>query len=144
MVGCPSTLEVLLATRHFLFRPLFSLVGTVWLLLAGMQQVRNVGDLARFGALAFQLVVPLELVVVMFPLGSDHCRRRCPGKRPANAGAAAPDATAKQRNRARQIGIQLACDRQHGALLFAAAIGLSAAGRGFDRTSSAGHAHHFA
>lgn len=45
---------------------LFSLVGTVWLLMAGMQQVRNIGDLARFGALAFQLVVPLELLVVMF------------------------------------------------------------------------------
>src|SRR4051812_28425035 len=45
---------------------LFSLVGTVWLLLAGMQQVRNIGDLARFGALAFQLVVPLELLIVMF------------------------------------------------------------------------------
>ncbi len=45
---------------------LFSLVGTVWLLLAGMQQVRNIGDLARFGSLAFQLVVPLELLVVMF------------------------------------------------------------------------------
>ncbi len=28
--------------------------------------VRNVGDLARFGELAFQLVVPLELVIVMF------------------------------------------------------------------------------
>lgn len=45
---------------------LFSLVATVWLLLAGMQQVRNIGDLARFGALAFQLVVPLELLIVMF------------------------------------------------------------------------------
>jgi ABC-type Na+ efflux pump permease subunit len=45
---------------------LFSLVGTVWLLLAGMQQVRNIGDLSRFGILSFQLVVPLEVVVVMF------------------------------------------------------------------------------
>lgn len=45
---------------------LFSLVGTVWLLMAGMQQVRNISDLARFGALAFQLVVPLELLIVMF------------------------------------------------------------------------------
>ena len=48
---------------------LFSLVGTVWLLLAGMQEVRNIGDLARFGALAFQLVVPLELLIVMFLAG---------------------------------------------------------------------------
>jgi ABC-type Na+ efflux pump permease subunit len=45
---------------------LFSLVCTAWALLAGIQQVRNTGDLARFGVLVFQLVVPLEWVVTMF------------------------------------------------------------------------------
>lgn len=45
---------------------LFSLVCTAWALMAGIQQVRNIGDLSRFGSLVFQIVVPLELVVVMF------------------------------------------------------------------------------
>ncbi len=74
MIGPILGREWLVAPRRWKFylqrvvfvSALFSLVGTVWLLLAGMQQVRNVGDLARFGALAFQLVVPLELVIVMF------------------------------------------------------------------------------
>ncbi len=74
MIGPILGREWLVAPRRWKFylqrvvfvSALFSLVGTVWLLLAGMQQVRNIGDLARFGSLAFQLVVPLELVVVMF------------------------------------------------------------------------------
>lgn len=45
---------------------LFSLVCTAWALLAGIQQVRNVGDLSRFGVLVFQIIVPLELIVTMF------------------------------------------------------------------------------
>lgn len=74
MIGPISGREWLVSPRRWKFylqrvvfvAALFSLVGTVWLLLAGMQQVRNIGDLARFGALAFQLVVPLELLIVMF------------------------------------------------------------------------------
>ncbi len=74
MIGPILGREWLVAPRRWKFYlqrvvfvcALFSLVGTVWLLLAGMQQVRNIGDLARFGSMAFQLVVPLELVVVMF------------------------------------------------------------------------------
>lgn len=45
---------------------LFSLMCTVWALLAGIQQVRNIGDLSRFGVLVFQIILPLELVVTMF------------------------------------------------------------------------------
>ncbi|MEZ6135885.1 MAG: ABC transporter permease subunit [Pirellulaceae bacterium] len=45
---------------------LFSLVCTAWTLMAGIQQVRNMGDLSRFGVLVFQIVVPLELIVTMF------------------------------------------------------------------------------
>jgi ABC-type transport system involved in multi-copper enzyme maturation permease subunit len=45
---------------------LFSLICTTWALLAGIQQVRNVGDLSRFGTLVFQIVAPLELIVIMF------------------------------------------------------------------------------
>jgi ABC-type Na+ efflux pump permease subunit len=58
-------------TRHYVQRisfvvALFSLVCTVWLLLAGLQQVRNLGDLAQFGMMAFQIVAPFQLVVLMF------------------------------------------------------------------------------
>lgn len=45
---------------------LFSLVCTAWALMAGIQHVRNLGDLARFGGLVFQIVVPLELIVSLF------------------------------------------------------------------------------
>lgn len=45
---------------------LFSLVCTAWALMAGIQHVRNLGDLARFGGLVFQIVVPLELIVAIF------------------------------------------------------------------------------
>ena len=45
---------------------LFSLVCTAWALVAGIQQVRNLGDFSRFGVLVFQIVVPLELIVTMF------------------------------------------------------------------------------
>ncbi len=45
---------------------LFSLVCTAWALVAGIQQVRNLGDLSRFGSMVFQIVMPLELIVTMF------------------------------------------------------------------------------
>lgn len=58
-------------TRHYVQRvsfvvAVFSLICTVWLLLAGLQQVRNLGDLAQFGMMAFQIVAPFQLVVLMF------------------------------------------------------------------------------
>jgi len=34
--------------------------------MAGVQSVRNLGDLSRFGSLVFQIVVPIELAVTMF------------------------------------------------------------------------------
>lgn len=45
---------------------LFSLVCTTWALIAGVQSVRNLGDLSRFGSLVFQIVVPIELAITMF------------------------------------------------------------------------------
>lgn len=38
---------------------------TAWLLLTGTQLVRNVGDLARFGAQLFQVLAPLQLVLAI-------------------------------------------------------------------------------
>ncbi len=39
---------------------------TAWLLLAGTQVVRNVGDMARFGAMLFQILAPLQLALAVF------------------------------------------------------------------------------
>ncbi len=57
--------------KHFVARlifvaMLFSIVCTTWLLLAGIQLVRNVGDYARFGTLVFQFLAPLQLCIVAF------------------------------------------------------------------------------
>ena len=58
-------------SRHYVGRgvfaaALFSILCTTWLLLAGIQPVRNVGDLARFGTLVFQFLAPLQLLVLGF------------------------------------------------------------------------------
>jgi hypothetical protein len=45
---------------------LLVLMATAWQVLAGTQEVRNVGDLARFGATVFQILAPLQLAVMMF------------------------------------------------------------------------------
>jgi ABC-type transport system involved in multi-copper enzyme maturation permease subunit len=45
---------------------LLVLLSTAWQVLTGTQLIRNAGDLARFGALVFQILVPLELVVCVF------------------------------------------------------------------------------
>jgi ABC-type transport system involved in multi-copper enzyme maturation permease subunit len=39
---------------------------TAWAVLTGTQLVRNVGDLARFGAILFQVLAPLQLALVVF------------------------------------------------------------------------------
>ncbi len=57
--------------RHYLVRTiyglgLFLLICTAWMLLAGTQSVLNIGDMARFGAILFQILAPLQLAVLMF------------------------------------------------------------------------------
>lgn len=42
------------------------LMGTAWLVLTGTQLVRDTGDLARFGAILFQILAPLQLALVVF------------------------------------------------------------------------------
>ena len=39
---------------------------TAWLLLAGTQVVRNTSDMARFGAMLFQILAPLQLALAIF------------------------------------------------------------------------------
>ena len=45
---------------------LLILVCTAWLILAGTQLIRNVGDMARFGAMLFQILAPLQLALAIF------------------------------------------------------------------------------
>ena len=45
---------------------LLVLITTAWQVLAGTQEVRNLGDLARFGATVFAILAPLQLAVTMF------------------------------------------------------------------------------
>lgn len=45
---------------------LLVLMCTAWLLLAGTQVVRNVSDMARFGAMLFQILAPLQLAIAVF------------------------------------------------------------------------------
>lgn len=42
------------------------LMATAWLLMTGTQVIRNIGDLARFGAALFQLLAPLQLALLSF------------------------------------------------------------------------------
>jgi ABC-type transport system involved in multi-copper enzyme maturation permease subunit len=45
---------------------LLVLMCTAWLVLAGTQIIRNVGDMARFGSILFQILAPLQLAVMVF------------------------------------------------------------------------------
>ena len=45
---------------------LLALIFTAWLILEGTQEIRNVGDMARFGAILFQILAPLQLTLIVF------------------------------------------------------------------------------
>ncbi|NLF68933.1 MAG: ABC transporter permease subunit [Candidatus Anammoximicrobium sp.] len=45
---------------------LLILMCTAWLVVAGTQMIHNVGDMARFGAVLFRILAPLQLAVVAF------------------------------------------------------------------------------
>jgi ABC-type transport system involved in multi-copper enzyme maturation permease subunit len=57
--------------RFFVYRSvyvaaLFILMCTAWLIVAGVQVIRNVGDLARFGSAFFQVAALFQLALVVF------------------------------------------------------------------------------
>ncbi len=57
--------------RHYILRSVYVLallvlICTAWFVLAGTQIVRNIGDMARFGATLFQILALLQLLVVVF------------------------------------------------------------------------------
>ena len=74
LVGPVFTREAVTAPRrprHFVARATYVsifllLMCTAWLVLAGTQLVRSVGDLARFGVIVFQILAPLQLALVLF------------------------------------------------------------------------------
>src|SRR5215475_2121594 len=74
LIGPVFTRELVTAPRRIRFYAasavyvagLLVLACTAWLLLLGTQQVRNVGDMARFGMALFQFLAPLQLVLVIF------------------------------------------------------------------------------
>lgn len=53
------------AARTLFAGALFALTLTAWQLLVGSQRIENIGDLAWFGASAFQILAPLQLAVAM-------------------------------------------------------------------------------
>ena len=57
--------------RHYLIRAVYVaalliLMCTAWLVLAGTQIIRNVGDMSRFGAGLFEILAPLQLALMIF------------------------------------------------------------------------------
>ncbi len=57
--------------RLYLYRSVYAaalliLMSTAWLVLAGAQIIRNVGDMARFGTIMFQILAPLQLALMTF------------------------------------------------------------------------------
>ena len=57
--------------RHYVFRglyvlTLFIVVWTADLVLSGTQTIRNIGDMARFGAIVFEILSPLQVTLLTF------------------------------------------------------------------------------
>jgi ABC-type transport system involved in multi-copper enzyme maturation permease subunit len=53
------------AARTLFVAALFALTLTAWQLLVGSQRIESIGDLAWFGAAAFQILAPLQLAVAL-------------------------------------------------------------------------------
>ncbi|MFO0869084.1 MAG: ABC transporter permease subunit [Pirellulales bacterium] len=74
LIGPVFTRELVTTPRrpqHYLTRvvyvtSLLVLMGTAWLVIAGTQTIRNVGDMARFGGSLFQVLAPLQLALITF------------------------------------------------------------------------------
>jgi ABC-type transport system involved in multi-copper enzyme maturation permease subunit len=74
LIGPVFTREVAIAPRRvklYVARTTYALallvlMSTAWLVLTGTQLVRDVGDLARFGAVVFQILAPLQLALAIF------------------------------------------------------------------------------
>jgi ABC-type transport system involved in multi-copper enzyme maturation permease subunit len=54
------------AARAVYVLALLVLMGTAWLVLTGTQLIRDVGDMARFGGIVFQILATLQLALAVF------------------------------------------------------------------------------
>ena len=61
----PRRLRIYIARTAYV-AGLLLLVFTAWMVLSGSQNVRDIGDLARFGTILFQLLAPLQLAWAVF------------------------------------------------------------------------------
>lgn len=57
--------------RHYIMRTVYAiallvLMCTAWMTLLGTQSIRNVGDMARFGTVLFQILAPIQLAMIVF------------------------------------------------------------------------------
>jgi ABC-type Na+ efflux pump permease subunit len=57
--------------QHYVSRVLYPtalavLMSTAWFIVVGTQEIRNTGDMARFGAILLQVIAPLQLAVMTF------------------------------------------------------------------------------
>ncbi len=74
LIGPVFTRELAIAPRRiklYVARSAYALallvlMSTAWLVLTGTQLVRDVGDLARFGTVLFQILAPLQLALAIF------------------------------------------------------------------------------
>lgn len=74
LVGPVFTREAVVVPRrkrHYIMRTVYALsllllICTAWMLLVNTQIIRNVGDMARFGTILFQILAPLQLAVILF------------------------------------------------------------------------------
>lgn len=74
LIGPVFTRELAVAprrTRTYIARAVYVgvlliLISTAWLVLTGTQKVRDVGDMARFGMILFQILAPLQLALAVF------------------------------------------------------------------------------
>ena len=74
LIGPVFTRELAIAPRRtklYVVRTAYALgllvlMSTAWLVLTGTQLIRDVGDLARFGAAVFQILAPLQLALAAF------------------------------------------------------------------------------
>lgn len=74
LVGPVFTREAVVSprrTRHYINRTVYAaslllLICTAWLIVTGTQQIRNIGDMAQFGSLLFQILAPLQLALILF------------------------------------------------------------------------------
>lgn len=74
MIGPVFTREAVTSPRrprHYVQRGVYVtamlvLMCTAWLVLAGTQVIRNVGDMARFGSILFQILTPIQLALFTF------------------------------------------------------------------------------